>query len=195
MQHVSTETFTLYATTKFIHLEFRCCVFFVSSEMNLHAIAHSGITLWRILPFLQEPDYTPACNSAPRNRTGAYTSLPLGTRLYAISPQRAARSHCSVYFSSFENQIIRYLAIAHLKIALRRIFSFLSEPDYTLSQNSSPRNRTAAYILLPFRTRLYAISPQRAARSHCGVYFSFFQNQIIRHLTTARREISLRRIL
>ena len=35
-----------------IRPEFRRCVFFVSSEMNLHAIAHSGIALRRIFSFL-----------------------------------------------------------------------------------------------------------------------------------------------
>ena len=56
--------------------------------------------------------------SAPQNCAVAYIPLPLGTKVYAISPQRTSKLRCSVYFPSFRNQSIRYLATAHLEIAL-----------------------------------------------------------------------------
>ena len=83
--------------------------FFLKLNDALFVIAHHGIALQRILPFLSELDYTLSCNS-------------------------------------------------HLEIALQRILPFLPEPDYTLSRNSSPRNPAAAYISIPFRTKLYATS-------------------------------------
>ena len=182
--------------------------------------ARHGIALRRIFSFLQELKYTLSLNSSPQILAGAYTFLPLATRLYAISLQRTSKSHCGVYFPSFRNRIIRYLITAHLGIALRRILPFLQEPDYTPSHYSAPRNRTAAYNLLPLGIKMYAISLQRTSKSHCavayiflplgtrlhvisqqstsksryGVYFPSFRNQIIRWLSIARLEIALRRI-
>ena len=186
----------LYAISSQRTSKSHCGVYFPSFQNQIIrqlAIAHRGIALGRIFSFLSEPEYTLSQNSAPRNRTAAYTSLPLATRLYAISQQRTSNSRWSVYFPSFRNPIIRYLITARREISLRRIFSFLSEPDYTPACNSSPQIRTGAYTSLPFRTRLCAISSQLTSKSHCSVYFPSFRNQIIRYLArTPRRIMNLR---